>query len=67
MRILIFILFTGIWTAQAASFARDVQPLLKQHCVKCHGAEKQQGRIRLDRLGEFKASDGHLWTLVHEV
>ena len=67
MRILIFILFTGIWTAQAASFARDVQPLLKQHCVKCHGAEKQKGRIRLDRLGDFKASDGHLWTLVHEV
>ena len=67
MRGLIFILLTGLWTAQAASFVRDVQPLLKQHCVKCHGAEKQQGRIRLDRLGEFKASDGHLWTLVHEV
>ena len=67
MRGLIFILLTGIWTAQAASFARDVQPLLNQHCVKCHGAEKQQGRIRLDRLGDFKASDGHLWTLVHEV
>ena len=67
MRGLIFILLTGIWTAQAGSFTRDVQPLLKQHCVKCHGAEKQQGRIRLDRLGEFKASDGHLWTLVHEV
>ena len=67
MRGLIFILLTGLWTAQAASFVRDVQPLLKQHCVKCHGAKKQQGRIRLDRLGEFKASDGHLWTLVHEV
>ena len=26
-----------------------------------------EGRIRLDRLTEFKAADGHLWTLVHEV
>ena len=48
MRGLIFILLTGIWTAQAASFVRDVQPLLKQHCVKCHGPEKQKRGYRID-------------------
>jgi mono/diheme cytochrome c family protein len=29
-------------------FARDVQPILQQQCVKCHGAEKQKGKLRLD-------------------
>jgi len=29
-------------------FAKDIRPLLKTHCVKCHGEEKQQGGLRLD-------------------
>jgi len=36
--------------AQAASSAADPQPFLKQHCVKCHGPEKQKGDLRLDTL-----------------
>ncbi len=27
-----------------------VHPLLMKHCVECHGAEKQKGRLRLDTL-----------------
>ena len=30
-------------------FARDVQPLFKEHCVTCHGPEQQMGNLRLDR------------------
>ena len=30
-------------------FARDVKPILEGSCVKCHGAKKQQGNLRLDR------------------
>ncbi len=30
-------------------FARDVQPLLAKHCWSCHGAEKQESGLRLDR------------------
>ncbi len=30
-------------------FARDVQPLLKEHCIKCHGPEEQKNGFRLDR------------------
>ncbi len=30
-------------------FARDVFPILQQHCLKCHGAEKQEGDLRVDR------------------
>ena len=34
--------------AAAPDFARDIRPLLKAHCIKCHGEEKQQGGLRLD-------------------
>jgi ankyrin repeat protein len=30
-------------------YARDVQPLLRQNCVSCHGPMKQNGGLRLDR------------------
>lgn len=29
-------------------FAKDIQPILQQTCVKCHGSEKQKGKLRLD-------------------
>jgi mono/diheme cytochrome c family protein len=33
---------------QPADFIRDIQPILEKNCVKCHGAEKQKGDLRLD-------------------
>jgi hypothetical protein len=33
-------------------FVRDVQPLLKRHCFKCHGADKREGGLRLDRRAD---------------
>jgi Putative restriction endonuclease/Planctomycete cytochrome C len=30
-------------------FARDVQPLLRQHCTDCHGGDQPRGSYRLDR------------------
>ncbi len=32
----------------AADFSRDVQPVLAQKCVKCHGPEKRENGLRLD-------------------
>jgi len=29
-------------------FAKDIQPILQQQCLKCHGEEKQKGKLRLD-------------------
>src|ERR1051325_3505042 len=29
-------------------FAKEIQPILQQTCVKCHGPEKQKGKLRLD-------------------
>jgi ankyrin repeat protein len=30
-------------------FARDVQPILREHCFECHGASQQMRGLRLDR------------------
>ena len=34
--------------AGTVDFTRDIQPILSTHCLKCHGAEKQKGGLRLD-------------------
>jgi len=33
-----------------ADFAQDLKPLLTQHCIRCHGEEKQEGDLRIDTL-----------------
>jgi hypothetical protein len=32
----------------AVDFAKDIAPILAEHCVKCHGPEKQKGKYRID-------------------
>src|SRR5436190_1673444 len=34
--------------ADKVDFAKQIQPILRQNCVKCHGPEKQKGKLRLD-------------------
>src|SRR6266536_608856 len=29
-------------------FVQSIQPVLQQNCIKCHGPEKQKGKLRLD-------------------
>jgi|SRR5438128_3633183 len=39
------------WRTRAENkvdFAKQIQPILQQSCVKCHGAEKQKAKLRLD-------------------
>ncbi len=54
-------LVLGTWAFNAAfssqapdkiDFRRDVHPLLKQHCLDCHGPSQQMNGLRLDRRGE---------------
>lgn len=33
-------------------FNKDILPILRDQCVKCHGAEKQKGKLRLDSKAE---------------
>jgi hypothetical protein len=39
-------------------FERDVRPLLREHCVSCHGPDKQKGGLRLDARA-FVFRGGH--------
>jgi hypothetical protein len=40
------------------TYAADIKPLFEKSCVKCHGAEKPKGRLRLDSLdGTLKGGE----------
>lgn len=32
------------------SYDKDIKPIFEKSCFKCHGAEKQKGKLRLDSL-----------------
>ena len=36
------------WADAKVDFVKDIQPILQESCVKCHGPEKQKGDLRLD-------------------
>jgi len=52
-----------------ASFASNIQPLLKDHCYKCHGAEKQKGDVNLEeyKTASAIANDPEIWNKVIDV
>jgi hypothetical protein len=35
---------------KGVTFEKDIKPLFERSCFKCHGAEKQKGKLRLDSL-----------------
>ena len=37
--------------AEPARFDREIAPLFKRHCVKCHGPAKQEGKLNLATAG----------------
>jgi mono/diheme cytochrome c family protein len=37
-------------TKQGVTYAADIKPILEKSCIKCHGAERQKGKLRLDSL-----------------
>ena len=37
-------------TKKGVTYAADIQPLFEKSCFKCHGSEKQKGKLRLDSL-----------------
>ncbi len=39
-------------TPATVDFQRDVQPILREHCVGCHGPELQMNGFRLDRRAD---------------
>ncbi len=37
-----------VFAAEPADYLRDVKPILSKSCYRCHAADKQQGKLRLD-------------------
>src|SRR6266576_6683339 len=35
---------------KGVTYASDIKPLFEKSCIKCHGTEKQKGKLRLDTL-----------------
>lgn len=35
---------------KGVTFGADIKPIFEKSCVKCHGTEKQKGKLRLDSL-----------------
>ena len=35
-------------------YSQDVAPIFRAHCVQCHGADSQMGKLRLDTVAGFK-------------
>lgn len=41
------------------TYATDIKPIFDKSCIKCHGEEKQKGKLRLDSLEwTLKGADG---------
>jgi hypothetical protein len=49
--------------ARTVAFNRDILPIFVEHCLHCHGPDRQQGSLRLDRR-EHAARNGHTGTPV---
>ena len=52
----------------AARATERLEPFLARHCVRCHGPEKEEGQLRIDRLSRdfTSAADTHRWAEVVE-
>lgn len=46
--ILLFFLAPALLAQEKVSFKKDVLPLLKNNCIRCHGAKKARAGLRLD-------------------
>lgn len=54
---------------KAARFQQVAQPLLVKYCIRCHGADADEGDVQLHALdpGKLGSDDAELWTRVVEV
>ena len=65
--ILMCLLLTSGMASAQSSFDKDLQPYLKTHCIRCHGAQKQEGDFRIDRLSpEVGMKDTQHWAEIIE-
>ena len=62
------LLTSSLGSAGAACGAEPFEAFLEKHCVRCHGPQREEGDVRIDRLSrDFKAGvDSHHWAEVLE-
>ena len=50
-------------------FESEIQPILKAHCIPCHGPDKSKARLRIDELNPnlVKGNDADWWLEVQSV
>lgn len=58
---------SGAESATMPQFERDVLPILRAHCIRCHGPEKQESQVRLDKLSTDMIHDRAAAETWHEV
>ena len=61
--VLLYVLTTRCVAADAVRFEKEIQPLLKKYCVRCHGPEKQKADLRFDTLSHdlVNGPDAGMW------
>jgi mono/diheme cytochrome c family protein len=52
-------------TKTDVTFAKDIKPMFEKSCFKCHGPEKQKGKLRVDSVAAIKkgGEDGEVITI----
>lgn len=52
-----------------ARFRQEIEPILREHCVGCHGPEKAKARLRIDTLDPnlLAGKDVDWWLEIHAV
>src|SRR5262249_13204531 len=45
-------------------FAKQIQPIFQARCLKCHGPQKQKGKLRFDRKASVFKADKDEWPIV---
>lgn len=61
LRFQLFFAFCAVALTGTAN--ADVEPFFKEHCLRCHGEEKQKGDFRIDELSRDFSSgkDAEMW------
>ena len=61
------LLATTLASTAFADYQTSIRPLLAKYCLRCHGAEEQNARMRFDQIAGFENADQHLWAMVHHL
>lgn len=65
--IILTVVFTGIVGRDVVVIADEAGRFFAQHCVRCHGAEKQEADLRLDTILPPGRGSADTWSLIADM